>query len=106
MLLYREEGLVAYDVLHLARILGRSLGADAEHLEISGQQRVALVDLFGNLTSRIGQIQEIVLCPEESALFQQGDRTADAGLADTKLFGNVDRACGSFFCSRSNTASR
>ena len=29
MLLYREKGLVAYDVLHLARILGRGLGADA-----------------------------------------------------------------------------
>ena len=83
---------------------GFSLGGLFVHAGVKEpvfEKAVPLVDLFG-----IGQIQEIVLCPEESALFQQGDRTADAGLADTKLFGNVDRACGSFFCSRSNTASR
>lgn len=88
---------------------GFSLGGLFVHAGVKEpvfEKAVPLVDLFGNLTSRIGQIQEIVLCPEESALFQQGDRTADAGLADTKLFGNVDRVCGSFFCSRSNTASR
>lgn len=88
---------------------GFSLGSLFIHAGVKKpvfEKTVPLVDLFGNLTSRIGQIQEIVLCPEKSAFFQQGDRTADAGLADTKLFGNVDRACGSFFCSRSNTASR
>lgn len=81
MLLYREEGLVAYDVLHFARILGRSLGADAEHLEISGQQRVALVDLRRDLDAGLGEAQMPQLVGNEiAAAFEQPTARLTLGL--------------------------
>ena len=75
MLLYCVERLVAYDVLHLARILGRGLGADAEQLEISGQQRMALVDFRSDLNAGLGEAQMPQLVGNEiAAAFEQPDR--------------------------------
>ena len=81
MLLYCVERLVAYNVLHFARILGRSFGVDAEQLEISGQQCVALVYLRGDLDAGLCEAQMPHLVGNKiAAVFEQPDRTADARL--------------------------
>jgi hypothetical protein len=84
------KGLGADDVLDAAGVLGGDLRAHAHGGQPAGDERVPLVDLFGNLPALVEQSDEAVLVDIYIAVGSQVlHRHADARLGEGELVCNV-----------------